>query len=62
MGISRYISKYNLGLVIKNKRFSELCSMKVGGKIKNLYYPNSIENLIKTLKYLKKRRKKYFIW
>lgn len=61
MGISRYISKYHLGLVIKNKRFSELCSMKVGGKIKNLYYPNSIENLIKTLKYLKKRRKKYFI-
>ena len=61
MGINKFISKNKLGLVFKDKRFSELTTMKVGGKIKLLYYPSTQENLIRVLEYLHKKRKKYFI-
>jgi UDP-N-acetylmuramate dehydrogenase len=61
MRINKFISKNQLGLVISDKRFSDLTTIKVGGKIKSLYYPSSVENLIKVIQYLKKRGKKYFM-
>ncbi len=61
MGINNFISKNGLGLVFKDKRFSDLTTMKVGGKIKLLYYPSTLENLIKVVEYLYKRKKKYLI-
>ena len=35
--------------------------MKVGGKIKLLYYPNSITSLIKLVNHLKKKKNKFFV-
>jgi UDP-N-acetylmuramate dehydrogenase len=61
MRINKFISKNQLGLVISDKRFSDLTTIKVGGKIKSLYYPSSIENLIKVIQYLQKRGKKFFM-
>lgn len=61
MRINKFISKNQLGLVINDKRFSDLTTIKVGGKIKLLYYPSSVENLIKVIQYLQKRGKKYFM-
>jgi UDP-N-acetylmuramate dehydrogenase len=61
MRINKFISKNQLGLVINDKRFSDLTTIKVGGKIKLLYYPSSVENLIKVIEYLQKRGKNYFI-
>lgn len=61
MRINKFISKNQLGLVISDKRFSDLTTIKVGGKIKSLYYPSSVENLIKVIQYLQKRSKKFFM-
>ena len=61
MSINRLIVKRSLGIIIKNKRFKDFTTMKVGGKIKTLYYPNSLSNLLTVLDYLNKRGKKYFI-
>ena len=61
MGIRRYISKNKLGLILRDKRFSELTTMKVGGQIRNLYYPISVENLVSVVEYLHKKRMKYFV-
>lgn len=61
MGIKKYINDNKLGIVLNNKKFKDLTTMKVGGKINNLYYPTSISSLIEVLKYLKKRNKDFFI-
>ena len=61
MRINKFISKNQLGLVINDKRFSDLTTIKVGGKIKSRYYPSSVESLIKVIQYLQKRGKKYFM-
>ncbi len=61
MRINKFISKNQLGLVISDKRFSDLTTIKVGGKINSLYYPSSVESLIKVIQYLQKRGKKYFM-
>lgn len=61
MGIRNYILNRRLGILIKNKKFSELTTMKVGGKINNLFYPQTLENLIEVVNYLDKRKKSYLI-
>lgn len=61
MGVTRYIEKHCLGLVLNNKSFKDLTTMKVGGRIKNLYYPNSTESLLKVIKYLNIRKKGYLL-
>lgn len=61
MRIRNFILKNKLGIVFKNKKFSELTTIKVGGKIKNLYYPITISDLLEVLKYLNKINKDYFI-
>lgn len=61
MGFEKYIEKNNLGRIAHQKSFKDLTTMRVGGKIRTLYYPRSIEALIMALNYLRKHRKKYFI-
>lgn len=61
MGINRFIVKRGLGIIIKNKKFSDLTTMKVGGKIKTLYYPNNLDSLLIVLDYLQKSHKKFYI-
>ena len=61
MGIKKFISKNKLGLVLTEKKFSELTTIKVGGCISKLYYPISIDNLMTVVEYLHKKRKKYFV-
>ena len=61
MNVKKYIVKNRLGLVLNDKKFSELTTMKVGGKIRNLFYPTTTENLIKAIEFLHSKKKKYFI-
>lgn len=44
-----------------NMSFKDITTMKVGGRIKELFYPNSIENLLQVIIYLNKKNKKYKI-
>ena len=43
------------------KSFKDLTTMKVGGKINNLYYPSSINNLMDVLNYLDKKKQHFFV-
>lgn len=61
MGIKKFIIKNELGVVLQSKSFKDLTTMKVGGKIKCLYYPNTVNNLIIVLKRLKKQKRNFFI-
>ena len=61
MKLEKYVLYNDLGIVVNNKSFKDLTTMKVGGKIRNLYYPSSFDNLLITLAYLKKKRKDFFI-
>lgn len=61
MGIRKFISQNSLGIVVRNKTFKDLTTMKVGGKIKILYYPSTLINLIDVLEYLEKKKKDFFI-
>ena len=61
MGIKNYIVRNRLGLVLSDKRFSELTTMKVGGKIKNLYYPTTIDNLVGVINFLNQKKKRFFV-
>lgn len=54
----RYIKKYNLGSV-KKEYFKNITTMKVGGKIKYLYYPNSISSLKKAIEYINNKEIEY---
>jgi len=46
-----YIKKYKLGEIYCNKTFKDITTIKIGGKIKLLYYPNTIGNFIHFYKY-----------
>ena len=61
MKVEKYIEKNNLGIILKNKRFKDLTTMKVGGRIKKLFYPNSIDNLVKMVNYLDYHKKRYLL-
>lgn len=41
-----YIKKNKLGEVYLNKTFKDLTTLKIGGKIRLLYYPNTVESFI----------------
>lgn len=41
-----YIKKNKLGVVFLNKTFKELTTIRIGGPINILYYPNTIDNFI----------------
>lgn len=61
MNLTKYVSINGLGIVVNNKKFKDITTMKVGGRIKQLYYPNSLENLLDVIKYLRRNNKKYFV-
>lgn len=46
-----YIKKNKLGEVYNNKSFKDITTIKIGGKIMMLYYPNSIESFVLFYKY-----------
>jgi UDP-N-acetylmuramate dehydrogenase len=61
MGIKKFVLDNDLGIVLNNKRFKDVTTMKVGGRIKELFYPNNIENLLDVVSYLNKKKRKYLI-
>ena len=46
-----YIKKNNLGEIKLNKTFKDITTLKIGGSIDLLFYPNTIENFIIFYKY-----------
>lgn len=56
------INKENLGTYKENVSLKTLTTYKVGGSAKLLYFPNSVESLIKVLKYLKNNNIKHKIF
>ena len=61
MNIKKFVNKNGLGIIVENKSFKDLTTIKVGGKIKYLFYPNSIENLKRFIFFLIANKKKYFM-
>lgn len=59
MNFKKYISINEYGVVKKNEYFKSLTTMRVGGKIKYLYFPNNVDNLIEVIKYLDENKIKY---
>lgn len=43
----KFINENNLGKVYNDKKFKDITTLKVGGKIKLLFYPSSTSNFIK---------------
>lgn len=56
-----YVEKYGLGYTLTNVSFKCLTSLRVGGTCALVYIPNSLEDLVLSIKYLKKLDIKYFI-
>ena len=46
-----YINQNSLGELYYDKTFKEITTLKVGGKVKLLYYPNSTVNFVRFYKY-----------
>lgn len=46
-----YIKKNKLGIIKLDKSFKDITTLKIGGKIKLLFYPNTIDNFILFYKY-----------
>ena len=61
MKIENFILENDLGIILKDKRFKDVTTMKVGGKIKKLYFPNSVENLLEVINFLNHKKKKFFV-
>lgn len=59
--IALFIKQNNLGNAYKSIPFSKLTTLKIGGNIELLYFPNSINNFIKILKLIRKNKIDYFI-
>lgn len=59
MNFKRYVYKNNLGTINKKEYFKNLTTMRVGGKIKYLYYPNSVDSLKQSIYFLNKKKIKY---
>lgn len=46
-----YIKNNNLGVVYLNKSFKDITTLKIGGKIKLLFYPYTLDNFLSFYKY-----------
>ena len=57
----KLIEEQNLGVFYTNNTFSMITTLKVGGKINILFYPNSIESLIIIIDKCHKDKINYFI-
>lgn len=56
-----YIIKNDYGLCLENQSFKEITTLKVGGTIAILYYPNSDDSLYEVIKYINTNNIKYYI-
>ncbi len=61
MRLKKFIKKNNIGSITNKEYFKNLTTLKVGGRIKYLVYPNSIDSLVQLIKYLSHKNIKYFI-
>ena len=61
MSMKKFVVKNNLGIILENKSFKDLTTIKVGGKIKTLFYPNTIDSLKRVVCYLLCKKKQFFI-
>lgn len=59
--LSLYIKQQNYGKVFSRVPFKDLTTIKIGGNIKLLFYPNSEKALVDVLRIIKKNHFKYFI-
>lgn len=59
--IALFIKQNNLGDVYKSIPFSKMTTLKIGGNIELLYFPNSINSFIKVLKLIRKNNIEYFL-
>lgn len=59
--IIEYISKNNLGNVFSNYSFKMITTLRVGGDIAVMFYPNSEDSLIEVVEYLNSNCIKYII-
>ena len=56
-----YVEKYGLGYTLSNVSFKCMTSLRVGGTSALIYIPNNLDDLILSIKYLKKENIQYFI-
>ncbi len=49
--VKKYVLTNGLGEIRENRTFKEYTTLKVGGRIRLVYYPNSIDNFLKFHKY-----------
>lgn len=59
MNFKKYIKKNNYGTINTKEYFKNLTTMRVGGRIKYLFYPSSVDNLISVINYLQENKMKY---
>ncbi len=59
--IAAYVKKYDLGKSYRSIPFSKLTTLRMGGIIELLYFPNNIDSFIKVMKIIKKNNIKYFL-
>ena len=58
---SKFVDQFDLGIIQYDKDFKSLTTIGCGGKIKILYYPNSISSLAIAYNYICKNNIRYFI-
>ncbi len=56
-----YVINNHLGKISENLSFKELTTLKIGGSILCTYYPNSLDSLYQSFKYIKANHLDYFI-
>lgn len=59
MNFKKYINKNNLGNIKYKETFKNITTMRVGGKIKYLYYPSNVNALKDAITFLKENKIKY---
>ena len=59
--IKDYILKNSIGDIDESLSFKDLTTFRIGGKIRLVYFPDSIESFIKFDKKMKEINEKYFV-
>ena len=59
--IKKFILENNLGKVDENKYFKDITTLKVGGKIRLIFYPQTIEKFIKFYNFSKKNNVSFVV-
>lgn len=59
--VKKFVLDNKLGEILENKSFKDCTTLKVGGKIRLFYYPNSIENFLTFHRYYRPSGRPLFI-